>query len=305
MERTDSSYIAAAIKQKPRGDDPREIEIVRKIGHEVFRSRWAKYAFTEIKDLQIRYFKAALACMDKPEQIRGMTQEILQEISHILRAKITEGAEYLEKLPKKSPALICTNHFGAYKLTSFSPKDELGIDIEGYDWICPPFCHASLFPVSSALGNNLYFIVADFPAEFGALNTRAGFLHVPPPEAHTGRVAVLQNQMKNVVQRYPNAAVVNFPEGGTSGKYSGLGPYDLSRFKTGGYVIAALMKIPVIPVAQYFDKDGGFTLRVFEPFVPSISNRQGYERRAEKNRSEMQSWLDFCRSSSTLVGRKE
>lgn len=296
MERIDDSYIASVVKQKPRDDDPREIAIVAKLKQEIFQKKWAKDIFTKIKNLQIEYFKETLASIDKPEHIHDKTQNMLRNIASFLRANIVEGASYLETLPKNSPVFIFTNHFGAYKLTSFNPREKLGTNIEGYDWICPPFSHASLAPIASALGNNLYFIVADFPAEFGIINTAAGFFHVSPRKVETGRAAALQKQIEGIVKNHQNVAIVNFPEGGTSGKYNGLGPYDLDNFRTGGYVIAALLKIPVIPAAQYFHPDTGFMLKVFEPFIPAMSNLNGYRRYADKNKKEIQSWLHECKS---------
>lgn len=291
MNRDDPQYVDAIVKKKSQAD-PKEDAIRTKIGDLVLREPWAQGAFQRIRQLQIDYLKDVIANVGDADKVHDETQKVLGDIATLLQSEIVEGAHYLQNLSKGSAVLIVTNHFGPYKLVGIDPKADLGVDIPGYDAMYPsPMYFAALKPVSDAIGNNLYYVSEDFPLIFGQIHTNAGFIHVPPA-VKTGRAAYLEQQTGDAIQKRPNSAIVNFPEGGTSGKYTGLGPYDLDPFKTGGYVIAAKLGIPVIPVAQYFDKDKGMQLRVFEPYVPQAADKAGFDQLAERDRQNMQAWLD-------------
>ncbi|MFZ5932902.1 MAG: hypothetical protein ACOYT7_02395 [Patescibacteria group bacterium] len=294
MNRRSREYTETVIKKKSQ-EDPREIAIREKIREAVLEKPWAREAFRQIRQLQIDYLKRAIANIEDPGRVHNITQEVLQEVASRLKSKIVEGKELLSKVPKGSPALVMVNHFGAYKLTGINPKEDLSIDIPGYDAMYPyPMYFAAIYPVAREIGDNLYYVSEDFPLIFGQIHTEAGFVYVPPLSmvVEAGRTAFLLEETRQAINKHRSGAFVNFPEGGTSGKYSGLGPYDLDPFKTGGYVVAANLNIHVIPVAQYFNKDTGFELRVLEPSIPPITNREGYQKIAEGHRSEMQAWLN-------------
>lgn len=294
MNRTDPDYVEALIKKKSQ-EDPKEVAIREKIKLAVLERQWARDAFSKIKALQIEYLKKTIANVENPGIVHDITQNVLEKISALLGSQIVEGAEALAKVPKGSPALIMANHFGAYKLTGIHPGEDLGVDIPGYDAMYPyPMYFAALYPVAKEIGDKLYYVSEDFPLILGQIHTEAGFIYVPPSsvEVEGGRTMFLLEETREAINNHRNGAFVNFPEGGTSGKYSGLGPYDLDPFKTGGYVVAANLNIHVIPVGQYFDKDKGFQLKVLEPSIPPITDREGYEEIAERHRSEMQSWLN-------------
>lgn len=297
MQRDDPRYIEAVVRKKPHKDDPKDIAIREKIEEQVLREPWARKAFAKIRGLQIDYLKDAVKHADDARYVHTLTQRVLAETSKLLKTEIVEGAEYLKELPKGSPVLVMTNHLGAYKLAGINPKEDLGVDIPGYDFMYPfPLYFAGLQPVAQALGDNLYYVSDDFPGVFGAIHSESGFVHVPPPipgEETKGRTGQLQEQTKKTIDaRKGAAAIVNFPEGGTSGKYSGLGPYDLDPFKTGGYVVAAQLGIPVVHVVQYFDPNEGLKLKILKPYVPQVTDREGYQQYGEEAREEMQTWLD-------------
>jgi hypothetical protein len=291
MDRTDPIYTAEVVKMKPRRDDQREVAIAEKIGESVLRESWARNAFEKARLTQIAYMKDLLPLAGNQEAVRSRTREVIEELSALLKSEIVEGAEFLKDLPKGSPALIMTNHFGAYKLVGIDPKEELGVDIPGYDFMYPsPMYFAQLKPVANAIGNDLSYVSNDFPGVFGQLHTDAGFVHVPA--VVEGKTAYLEQETRELMQQHPATALVNFPEGGTSGKYTGLGPYALDPYKTGGYVIASKLGIPVIPVAQYFDSQKGFQLKVLKPYIPQQGERSTYEGYARQDQTQMQEWFD-------------
>jgi hypothetical protein len=293
-------YIAAVVAKKPKGDDPKEIVIREKIRDHVAESEWAIDSFERIRQEQIRYLQEvfSLVLADDTSKIHVKTQKLLQEIAQELRATIVEGEEFLEQISQGTNILLMSNHLGLYKLAGINPQEELGTEIPGYDFMYPsPLYFGGLQPVAKAIGDSLSYVSDDFPAEFGVVHRKSGFVHVPPvTKVTTGRTELLLQQTKTVLETHQGTAVVNFPEGGTSGKYSGLGPYDLDPFKTGGYVIASQLGIPVVTVGQYFHPQEGLQLRVFSPYIPEKTDRSGYEKYATEDRARMQQWLDQRRS---------
>jgi hypothetical protein len=289
-ERNSPEYIARILDQKSQSD-PKELAIREKIAAQVLQEDWVRSSFSEIRLRQIDYLKDMVAHAGNIEYVHATTQEFLKEIAERTRANIVEGIELLAAIPQGSPVLIATNHFGAYKLCGVSPKDDIGVAIPGYESMYPyPMYFAPLSPVAEALGDNLYYASNDFPGVFGQIHSDAGFIHVPA--LAESKTAALVDQAGAAIAKHRNAAIVNYPEGTTSGKPTGLGPYDLNPFKTGAYVIASQLNIHIVPVAQYFSPHKGFELKVFEPFIPGKTDRSGYEAYAQKNHTEMQVWLD-------------
>ena len=287
----------AVVRGKPSESDPREQAIREKIRQEVLQYDWAVRAFAEIKRRQVFYLREVLTHKDDLEFIHRITQDTLREIASLLRPQIVQGGENLLSFTAR-PVLIPTNHFGAYKLLGINLQEDIGIAIEGYDFMYPFLMYfAALYPVAERLEDKLYYVSNEFPGVLGEVHEKAGFIHVPLT-IKTGKTAHLQEQTRALFEERKNAALVNFPEGGTSGKYSDGGIYDLDPFKTGGYVVAANLGVPVVPVAQYFNPQKGFEIRVFDPYTPTPTDKEGYERYAAQDRAVMQSWLDERRASS-------
>lgn len=289
----------AVVRQKPRDDDPLEVAIREKIRAQVSETPWATETISRIRLAQIEYMKEMIAHVGNSAWVHERTQAFLKEIAHSLTAKIVEGREFLNLIPKGNPALVMTNHLGIYKLAGIDPKKELGVEIAGYNFMYPsPLYFGGISPITEEIGDDLSYVSNDFPGVFGTIHRESGFIHVPPAtKEQKGRTEALLDQVKEAIKTHPNIAIVNFPEGGTSGKYTGLGPYDLDPFKTGGYVIASQLKIPVIPTAQYFDPKEGLLLKVFPPFIPEITDKSGYEQYASNDRMRMQEWFDQQKTS--------
>jgi hypothetical protein len=295
-DRNTPEYIKAVVDKKPHIDDPKDIRIRQLIEERFLQEDWARAAFDSIRQEQIEYLRNVTARVDEPEYVDGVTQDTLKRISTELHSTVEEGSEHLAGLPKGKPVLIMTNHLGTYKLTGINPQRELGegVDIyDGYDFMYPyPLYFAALNPVAEALGDKLSYSSDDFPGVYGKVHTEAGFVHVPPASIVTsGRTEALIKQTGGIIKNQPNTALVNFPEGGTSGKYNEAGPYDLLDFKTGGYVVAAELGMTVLPVAQFFDPHEGMRLKVFPPMNVATTTREQYHDLASQTQAEMQGWL--------------
>jgi hypothetical protein len=287
--RNETGYLAAVLSQKNQ-DDPKESAIREKISSVVLREEWARAAFARVRSLQVAYLRDTIAHVADTEYVHAASQKVLRDIVEALPSQIVEGRGVLETLPKGKPVLVATNHFGAYKLLGIHPKEELGVDIPGYTDMYPfPAYFAALHPVAQEIGLGLYYSSNDFPGVFGEIHSKSGFIHIPALKE--GRTAALIEQTRHVVEHRPESAIVIFPEGTTSGKPTGMGPYALNPFKTGAYVLAAELALPVVLVAQYFHPTEGFKLKIFSAAVPVKTDKAGYEALAAEQQHVMQEWL--------------
>jgi len=162
-----------------------------------------------------------------------------------------------------------------------------------------PLFFGGLKPVSDRLGDDLVYVSDDFPGNLGKIHRDSGFIHVPPQTAQpTGRTTYLIEQTAAAFKKRPNTTMVNFPEGKTTGKYSGKGVYDLEPFFTGGYVVAANLGVRILPVAQCWDPHSGLKLKVFPSYKLNPSDKDDIKAHADLDQKHMQAWFDELGVSS-------
>ena len=294
IDMTSPAYMAEVVKKMPRLDDPREVEITRKLREHFLKEQWAQEAFAQLRKVQIEYMREVIDKKDDPAFIYKRTQQVLTEVARLLKAEIVEGGEFLDEIPKGESVLVAFNHLGTYKLTPVKLKEELDIDIPGFDVMYPsPLFFGGLKPVSDRIGDDLVYVSDDFPGDLGDIHRASGFIHVPPQTAQpTGRTSYLIDQTAAAFKKRPNTAMVNFPEGKTTGKYSGKGVYDLEPFFTGGYVVAANLGIRLPPVAQCWDEHEGLKLKVFPSYKLDATDKEAIKAHADLDQRNMQAWFD-------------
>jgi len=289
----------AVIDQWPKADDPKEHRIVGTLRDELLHTDWAQDVFKQTGELQLEHLKTSLKHLDDPKFIHDYTQEILEKLATVTNSKIVEGKENLETLSKGQPILLLTNHLGSYKLNSWpieELKEKTGLTGPVQPIFYPfPLYYSAMHPVSEKLNNNLYLATFEYPGQLGKIVRDAGSIEVPPkgivPEGKS-RTEVLIDSTKRLVETHPNAVIVSFPEGGTTGKRNGGGPYDLEKFHTGSYVIARDLGLTILPVAQYFDPKEGFELRVFKPVkLATDAGDEELSEAANQNYQEELMWL--------------
>jgi len=268
------SYIEAVINQWPDPNDPKEQQIVRSIGDEFLSTPLAREAFERIKDLELSHLRNATAHIGQNEYIYAGTQKVLKDISEASQSSIVAGEENLNQLEKGKPILLLTNHLGSYKLISLTQDQQREMGLRGpivrvyYPF---PGYFAAMYPIAQRLRNDLFEASFEYPGQIGEIYRATDSIEVPPPNlALNGnqaksRTEILTDVTRALIDKHPNAVITSFPEGGTSGKRNGKGPYGLEPYHTGSFVIAAKLGLPILPVAQFFNPDKGFELAVFEP----------------------------------------
>ena len=281
-------------------DTPQERRILELLRDNLTSTEWSQDTFRDIRHLLVDYFKDSLLNIQDRRHIHDKTQELLSKIAARGNAKISSGQEHLDNFPKASPVFLLTNHLGIYKLATINPEKELGLDDAGVDSMYSlPLFHASGRPVADALGDNLYIAAFEFPGKIGEIQKAAGGVVIRLEEEEklekdtTAGIDHLTTRTRNFMEEHPNGALSVLPEGKTSGKKNGASPYDLETFRTGAFVVAARLNIPILPVSQYFDPDTGFEVAVHEAIYPSPDlNREQFEEVANLTREKMQAWLN-------------
>lgn len=273
----------------PSQGDPLEVRIVGLMQKEFLVTPWAKDAFSRAKKITIDYLGNSIAILNDPSRVHDETQKVLKDLSTNFQSRIVLGEKNLQQLHERQPGFIVANHLGVYKLTGIKPQ-ELGLNLPVE--IVHPFVmfYQSLVPVAQQLGCNLYEAAYPYKTPIKEIQEAAGSILVPSGK---GSFSSVVRASERAIGDHPNGLFTIFPEGGTSGKRNGGGPYDLEEFHAGSFAIAAKVGIPVIPVAQYFNPNRGFELRVFNPMTLERNKpKEYYEKIANDTRSEMQTWLN-------------
>ncbi|MDP3726790.1 MAG: hypothetical protein Q8Q96_00565 [bacterium] len=285
----------ALIKHQPVPEDPADRRIVNLIEREFTPTSWAQQTFVDIREMLVKYYRDSLQHPNDSGHIHDRTQKLLSDIAKRANTKIVRGGEYLRSLPKQSPVFLLTNHLGAYKLANVDPLEDLKIDIGLRSMHALPLFHASNQVVAAVLRDNLYIAAYEFPGVIGEIQKSADGVIVPLEG--TGRIDYLAEETRRLMQRHPNSALSVLPEGGTSGKRNGGGPYDLEPFRKGVFAIAYRVGCPLIPVVQYFDPNSGFELAILPriemtPPEDIEGAKEYFTQLADKTRVDMQAWLD-------------
>lgn len=279
---------------------PEEKKIMALLKEELISTDWAKDTFSDIQKMLVRYFSDSLSNIQNSLYVHDRTQQLLIDIATITKSKIVEGQENLKDFPKGSPVFLFTNHLGLYKLATIDPKEELGLGDVGVDKMYSlPLFHASNVPVAEALNDNLYIAAFEFPGRVGEIQKMAGGVIIRLEEEkdllkdNVRGTDRLITQTRNFMDHHPNGALSILPEGKTSGKRAGKSSYDLDDFKTGAFVVAAALEIPILPVPQYFNPNSGFEVGILEPIY--LTKNLTWEQLAvvaTATQSKMQAWLN-------------
>lgn len=296
MRKSDQEYIKATIKHSPSLTDPLERRIIEIVKNKTLTTPWAKEAFSKLKEKIILNWKDVYHRLDDQEYVHSATQKAISEAAGTVNASIVSGAENLKKIKKGSPFMIASNHLATYKLVPIMPEDFHAMGVKGplLDVYYPYIAFLSPFyPIVKELDSNIYEAAIEAPGELGKVFAATGSIDVPPASLFRDRVSMLTSATKNLFKKHSNSGLVIFPEGGATGKRSGKDIYDLEQFKTGAFLIASKLNVPVLPTVQYFNPWRGFEIGLFEPVIPKKNKpKEYYQNIAESTRREMQAWLD-------------
>lgn len=220
----------------------------------------------------------------------------LTQLANIMGETIVSGSENIDQLRGK-PVIIVANHFGANKYTFIQNQESNGrrpLDIP-LDEV-PTFAvrGAMFLRVTQALGSPMRDTGIEFPGKLGQAQHDCGLIIIPA--AGEGRTQRLAEDVKQTVATDGNPAIVIYPEGGTSGKESNKGPYDLENFSTGAFVVAAQTGLPILPTCTIFNGETGkFELYVLPPvsITPQDLTEEGkIAQITSETRAKMQEVLD-------------
>lgn len=250
---------------QPDKNDPQE-QLIRNKLESLSNTEWSKSFFENAKVDQIAFINKGLDPNRSGLEIRNLYLDLIKKTCDAGKTKIESGLENLAAL-KQGPVILITNHLGTAKISRIDTKN---ININGLSLqeIEPfPIRIAPFYSISEKLSMSPYECAIELPNPFLDIQTKSGVISIPADGK--GRTELLQNKIKDLIDREPKSLIIMYPEGGTSGKRNLGGPYDLDNFHTGAFVIAKNLKIPVLPVFQSFDPISGFELSILKPTMPS------------------------------------
>lgn len=299
----DPRYIAATIKQLPGLGDPKERRIIDVLRRDLLSTDASRMMFGKLREVVIGNWRDAFAHLAHPNYVHDVTQKGAKVAAEVANCTIVEGSESkLDQLGTGQPVMIVSNHLGTFKLVTMTPEDlkAAGINHEVPSIYYPYLTYFMPFkPVAEKLGDNIYMASYEQPGKLADLFRATGGIDVPPSEFAPERTETLVEFTRQLIAEHPNTALVVFPEGRTMGKISGGQIYDLQDFRTGAYVIASQVGMPILPVGQYFDVNkGGFDTKIFDPInVESGKSKEYYQEAANTTKAAIQAWLDSKKSS--------
>ncbi len=280
------------IIRQPSSSDPAEQRIRAVLEQELLSTSWAKKAINTSRKLLSRFMSNSVHILEeKASDNRGIRQnyeDLLDTLNKTLKTNVKDGRQYLDGL-KGSPVILITNHLGTTKLARFR-EDEVarGLEIEPF-----PIRHCAFKQISDALGYQIYEAAVELPGKLLEVQKACGVVTIP--SSGEGRTEVLINKVKEVINTEPNALLVMYPEGGTTGKRNGGGPYDLEQFHKGAIVTAKDLSIPILPVVQYFNPNGGLELYVLPPVTVQKLNTLDLDVVEKECQDVMQKKLDLLK----------
>lgn len=281
-------HLEDILARLPKSTDPEEIRIVDLIQKELLSAPWAKEFFSNARQLQINFFKYALSNLNNPGLIDSKNQELLKTLSELGKSRIVSGEEYLSKVAV--PAFIVSNHLGDYKLSPITPK-EIGLHLP-MNQIHPfPMYYSPNQPIAERLSAQLFGAHIELPEPLYTIEKACDLITIVA--VRHGELPRLTEDTKKLFDKHPSTILAVFPEGGTSGKRNGGGPYDLEEFHVGAFVIAGNLGVTVLPVGKYFRAESGYELGILPPLRPEPGKERGYYKElAASTQDALQHWLN-------------
>ena len=283
-------HLEDILARLPKATDPDEVRIVNLLQEELLATSWSQEFFTQARQAQIEFLKFALSHLQDQGAIHKRNQELLKQISELGKARIVSGEEHLAALEPGKPIMIASNHLGDYKLSPIQPQ-ELGLELP-IDQIHPfPMYFAPYSPIARRLAVELFDAHVELPKPLYSIQKACSLITIVAVQS--GGLARLENDTRVLFENNPRAALVVFPEGGTSGKRNGGGPYNLEEFHAGAFVIAGNLGIPILPVGKYFSAESGYELGILPPLRPEPGKNRGYYKElATSTQDALRNWLD-------------
>lgn len=276
------------IARQPILNDPQEIRIRRLLVEKLTSTKWSRGIFARFNQLQEEFFRYTFENFNDGEGVLDRYRQLTSVLAASGKTKLVSGEGHLQEFLGKSALIIVTNHLGTAKLTAIDNSDhKFPVPLDSFEPF--PIRHAPFRLISDQSGLSLHEAALELPGDLGRVQEICQVLAIPTDGS--GRTQLLADKVKSLVTR-ERAAVVMYPEGGTSGKRNNGGPYDLSKFHSGAFVVAGQLEIPILPVCQYFNPQKGFELYALSPLRLAKGDQANAAAIAVEVKEQMQIVLD-------------
>src|SRR5258706_1918490 len=275
------------ISRQPNKTDPQETRI-RSILDSLASTEESKLMIQKLTTLQKDFLNNSLQNLDDKDSIKNSYRSLLQNLAEVSKTHIVSGIENLSKLKSEKHFIIATNHFGSAKMTRI-PSSELVVDSPIEEIEPFPIRHAPFVAIKKITGNKIFECAVELPQPFSKIQDAAGIVVVP--SSGEGRTQKLINSIEKLNTKEERTAVVMYPEGGTTGKRNDGGAYDLDVFRSGTFVVAAKLKLLILPVCQIFDPNEGIKLTILEPISVTEDDLGNVDKKLSDLKTSMQESL--------------
>lgn len=275
------------IARQPSATDPQEIRI-RSILDNLASNQSSKEMVQKLTFLQTNFLKESLGTPGDNSNIEHNYRTLLNELAEVSKSHIVSGIENLSKLKDVKHFIIATNHFGSAKITRI-PSSLLNTNISLTEIEPFPIRHAPFIEIQKITGNKIFECAVELPQPFSKIQKESGVIIIP--SSGEGRTQKLINSVNECNSKENKTAIVMYPEGGTTGKRNMGGAYDLDEFHSGTFVVAAKLRLPILPVCQIFDPNEGIKLVILNPINVSEKDLDKISEQVENLKIVMQKAL--------------
>lgn len=252
-------------------------------------TEWSRTAMEDLRQEIIGFYTLAFLDLGDSEGIFSKYKNLLLRLKSIAKSRILTGEPYLGEVRGSRGVIIVTNHLGMGILTIIDNTDHrFPVSLE--EFVGFPVRLAALPLVAENLDVPLYETAVELPPPLFEIQKACKTIIVPVEGKD--RTEQLARNVLSLVAREPGAAIVMYPEGGTSGKRNNGGPYDLDEFHRGAFVVAIQTGLPILPVCQYFNPEKGLELHVLKPILLEQRDIGRVDEIKEETRAAMQKRLD-------------
>ena len=269
-------------------NSPQDVHIRKELG-KILSTEWSQQAMSSLRGELSGFFLYALDHQGEPDLVHSRYEGLLPKLAEISKASISEGEDHLKEMSGEDGIIVVTNHLGLGILTIIdNSQNQFPIPLK--EFAGSPVRLAALQLISKELKAPLYEAAVELPEPLLSIQNATNTVTVSVEGQ--GRTQKLTSDVEGLIDKQPGAVVIMYPEGGTSGKRNMGTPYDLDEFHSGAFVVAARLKLPVLPVCQYLDPNEGLKLYILPPLYPTTSDLESIDRITQDTKSLMQQKLD-------------
>lgn len=286
--------------------DPKELSLRDELLR-IFDTAYSKERLREMSEKQMHFLHTSINFVGQNDSTladNAIRKAYLNLVYDLAGEVDVSGDDNIKQLPS-SGFVVVSNHLAIPKATRISVL-EIATHLESGDDKSAAAALAKKVPEfepwpsriagsAGAIGKGFspHEIGVFLPEPFGKIQQRSGVIAIP--SSGSNRFGGMVNAVSGIFNGEENSYVIIYPEGGSTGKRGGGGLYGVARenFSSGYLFLAQQLQVPVVFVAQVFDKNYGYKVNVSAPvMIDSDLQPDQVKAKAAQGQQELQESLD-------------